>query len=151
MSENEELEEEIEHAVKSKSDRVIEIKHSGLVDKKAFEKLREELEEKNQILALQAEKSFRDEKASVLEQVPEEKREEIENLIGENPDVLENLKATLILQDNQQPERGRKAPSGKASLPIRDSETETIVQSGQKNEYQLYVDDLYKRAKRQSR
>lgn len=142
MSENEELEEEIQKGVKN-ADRVIEIKHTGIVDGKEFEKIKSERDELKSQLGLIAERAFRDEKEAVLEQYPESRRDEIDDLIGDNPDVLEQVKADLKLHGSQ----NRKAPSGKASLPIRQNQQEAFVPSPEKDDFQQYVDELYQKAK----
>jgi hypothetical protein len=139
MSENEENGEQI----KKSPDRLIRIEHSGLVEKEQFEKLKSERDELKSVLALSAEKAFRDEKSQVVSQYPENKRDEISELIGEDPSVLEQVKADLKLHGN--PVKSR--PVGKASLPIRQNQQEDFVQSAEKDDFQQYVDELYRKSR----
>ena len=143
MSEND-LEKEIGDAVK-KADRTIEIKHTGIVDKKEFDQIKNERDELKSIVALSAEKQFRTEKDSVLEQYPESRRDEIAELIGEDPSVLEQVKADLKLHGVP----SRKPVSGKASLPIRNpvSQEDFVQSSENKDDFQKYVDELYQKAR----
>lgn len=135
-------------------DKVIRIEHKfqkskgfdESIDKGIQEQLIEEKRKRldyEKVIALQAEKSFQDEKNAVLEQYPEDKRDEIEDLIGDNPDVLEDVKRDLLLHGSQVPVR-RHRPSGKAVLRDVDSNIETI---NQEDEFRSYVDKLYKKAR----
>lgn len=137
----EELETEIEDAVKSNK-KIIEIKHSGIVDAEEFKKLKEERDNLKFVVALQAEKEFRAEKESVVSQYPESKQDEIEDLIGDDPSILEQCKRDLVLRGSQSVVR-RKAPSGKAVL----RQNQENIPEVQGDEFKQYVDDLYKKAK----
>lgn len=96
-------------------------------------------------LALIAQKAFEDEKNAVIESYPPHMQDKISEKIGDSPEILETIKLDLLLHGSQQPVRRRgKAPSGKASLLLKDDET---IQSGQENEYHDYIDRLFKKAK----
>lgn len=139
--ENGELESEIKNAVKTTEKKVIEIKHSGIVDAKEFEKIKDERDTLKSQLGLIAEKSFRDEKEAVVSQYPEEKQDEISDLIGEDPDVLEQIKTDLKLHGSPIKQR----PTGKAVLR-QTGDVPEVVQ-GQKDDYQEFIDSLYKKAR----
>lgn len=67
--------------------------------KKQLDAEKKKREDYEQIIALQAEKDFKNEKAAILAKIPEEKRESIEKMIGDDPEVLEDVKRDLLLRD----------------------------------------------------
>ena len=125
------------------ANKVIEIRHTGIPHQGAeeFEKLKKQKEDYERIIALQAEKDFRSELAEFLSQLDDdEKRDEIKAMIGEDPERLENAKIMSRILEQAIVSgggrvTGRRKPSGKASLPPKDT--------GLLDGYKAYVDTLY--------
>ncbi len=126
-------------------DRIVRIESVQVPSKEEFEKVKKQKEDYERIIALQAEKSFRDELSEFLSQVDDdEKREAIEKMIDNDPERLENAKMmTSILEQAIHAGggrvTGRRMPSGKASLPQNNS--------GFSDSYKEYVDTLYETLK----
>jgi len=122
-----ELEKSLEKNRKKEPSEVIEIRHtdertpSGEGDLKAQlaeeKRRREELEV---IVGIEAEKSWEIERDSLLQKVPESRREAIKNFISDDPEKLNQIKASMILQgqiEEDEDESEEKTPSGRARLP----------------------------------
>jgi len=106
MTENGETEEEqIERltaeALDGKKTQVIEVRHTGLGSKGSGEdtkKLKERLEQRENQLAVLALNEFSKKKKEILKVIPEDRKESVDEFIGEDPDKLESIRSNLILQ-----------------------------------------------------
>lgn len=104
-----------------KNDDPVDPALKALQDQLAEEKKKRE--EYEQMVALQAQKDFEAEKAAVLAQVPESKRTDIEKMIGDDPDVLEEVKRNLVLKSAFTPaEPPANPPADPANPPAKTPE-----------------------------
>jgi len=91
------------------------------------EELKKKVADYEVVIELSAQKEFERELDNILTKIPEHKRSEVKEYIGDDPDRLEATKAALLLNFNHnEPEpSSKKRVSGKASLPIQ-TKTEYI-------------------------
>lgn len=113
----------------------------------SLEAIKAERDEYLNIVKLEAEKAFQSEKEAVLSQIPESRRDEVESLIGEDPDVLTQVKASLMLRETVEGDEGqtglKQGPEGKSI--IRQAKTGISQDSG--NPYHAIVDAAFRKAK----
>jgi hypothetical protein len=107
-------------------------------DDEEKEDLKEKLKEREAQLALLALKQFNDEKDRVLELVPEDKREQAEKYIGNNPDRLQELQFKYgVLGEGDDDGAEPVPPKGKARGLLRKPKSGSETQSN-------VIGELYK-------
>lgn len=86
-----------------------------------IDQIKRERDEYRSVIELQAEKEFERELSDILDKVPESKKEQIKEYIGDDPDRLEATRAALLLNfGDPEPEPAQKSrPTGKAPLPTK--------------------------------
>lgn len=67
--------------------------------KKQLKDIKKQKDDYEQIVKLQAEEAFKNEKAAVVAQFPEDKRQYWTDVIGDDPDILEDVKRILDLKN----------------------------------------------------
>lgn len=123
----EELKKEVKNAVDYKlPDKRILIEHKGLKGSKnedpEKEELKEKLEQRELQLGALALKEFEKQKDALLSKITDEKqRKYVDKTIGESPEMLESVKATMVLI-------GKGLEVGNAS--IEDEDLESVPPSG---------------------
>jgi len=126
---------------------VITLKHEGLPEKQSeIEKLREEKEALESIVQISAVTQFENEKKAFLNQIhDEDKRAEIEDKIGDDPNILEDYKRMADFFTTQLRKSGVKV-TGEDDEYVRsppiDSGIPPYVPSGD-DSYKKVVDGLY--------
>ncbi len=133
----------IVHTLKKKTDKELDDSFFNSPEEE-IRTLKKERDDYAQIVQLQAEKAFEEEKDAVVAQFPESEQEKISDLISDDPDKLEQVKTQLALNPPVIRQTSSR-PRGKASIPSQRDNAEYDVQDG--NEYHEIVDDLYKTAK----
>jgi len=125
----------------------ITLKHEGLPEGKSeIEKLRERAETAESIVEISAVAQFEKEKDKFLSQIPDEdKRAEIEDKIGDDPEILEDYKRMSDFFVTQLKKAGVKVTGeddGLVRNPPIDSGIPPYVQSGD-DSYKNVIDGLY--------
>jgi DNA-directed RNA polymerase subunit RPC12/RpoP len=138
--------EENETEETEKSDKTITIKHEFARKGKKGEspliaELREKLQERTDQLSLIALKEFEGDKQKLLELVPEDRKEELEEFV-DSPQKLETLRKIYSAEEE---ETSTRAPAGKATLPVKmGSETPSFdVEKGYSDPWIQKISDLY--------
>jgi len=147
MTNGEELTaEEIEEL--RKEGKTITVKHEfsrkgkKVSDPEEVEKLKKQLQEREDQLSLLAMREFEGDKSKLLEVVPEDRKEELEEFI-DTPEKLETLRKIYSAEEEET--ETRTAPAGKATLGIK-TRTETPsfgVERGYSDPMIQKISDLY--------
>jgi len=119
----EEVEEELQRkkAQKREPDEVIQIQHIDDRNKPLTKNERLEYENLQLVVEAEALKQFETEKENLLQNIPESRRKKLKDFISDDPDKLQQVKASLILQgqdfDDDEDDEEEITPAGRARLP----------------------------------
>lgn len=117
------------------------------------EELKTKLQHREAQLAMLALKEFEKEKERVLELIPENKRDQADQYIGENPDRLQELQFKFgVLGEGEGDGTEKVPPKGKAKGLLREPKGEKTTQLGKFQNPQLSsISELYKIREREIR
>ena len=117
-------------------------KSSEDLSKASKEDLEAKVKEMELIIESEALKTFKEERDALLAQIPEDRREDIKEFIGADPDKLEQIKGSIMLHKQVQDEPTRKVVKGKATLLGSKPET-SLAQTAYADPYLQKYSDLY--------
>jgi hypothetical protein len=154
---SEELTEELNEEMKKRkkvADYVVEIRNTKDDEPEDLQEQLEREKRKNEDLSLivevEATKQFMTEKENLLKNIPEGRREKISEFIGEDPEKIEQVKASLILQGQNfgedEDEENEPTIAGRATLPdymLPQNQGRQIRSSSYENPVIQKYSDLY--------
>jgi rubrerythrin len=155
---SEELTEELNEEMKKRkkvADYVVEIRNTKDDEPEDLQEQLEREKRKNEDLSLivevEATKQFMTEKENLLKNIPEGRREKISEFIGEDPEKIEQVKASLILQGQNfgedEDEENEPTIAGRATLPdymLPQNQGRQIRSSSYSNPVIQQYSDLYR-------